>query len=488
MVKVPQFQPHGAVTAPDIPAPRDVAMTALSAGTRAAQFGRQWQGLSLFRLLFSLWLGVLSACGGTTDLGPAGTFSVVLDAQTHAILEQLQTEGLVSPTVGFSRNFIGIYVPENFLPYEPFVLGFATESAIPTVLLLDAATVRRYAASNWLTPLDSTGIYPAEGLVPGVARAFSLPKTSPTGERVNELVGVPNSIRGNILFYRQDLLQAYQKTPPRTWEELKAICRDILPREQSLNYGLIFALTDFIDAFYPIFWGFGGKTHDAQGRLIFLQPEMLGRAEAALAEIVGMLGTLAPAPGALKRFAAPSSLSQAFFQGEALFMIDWNTRLHDLRLRLDSSQAAGQAAIKSLEQVGVGPIPCQSGGTGRYSNLGSSGWAVNRFAVTLPGVKEVASQFLHLVNSERVQLLRAENAGEVPTLANALSQVKNPGVLRIYENVFGSLEVILQSRPQNRKFNDILAKHLQEALLGRQTPAQAIQAAAAELKNHGPLD
>ena len=99
--------------------------------------------------------------------------------------------------------------------------------------------------------------------------------------------------------------------------------------------------------FYPIFWGFGGRVQDENGTMIFLQADMLAIAEAALGEIVGMQGSLAPSPGALKNFEAPTSLRQAFLRGEALFMINWNTRLYDLQAMLSSPEWQGRAAIKS---------------------------------------------------------------------------------------------------------------------------------------------
>ncbi len=440
-------------------------------------------------LLVFLTCGLLTGCGSPMDTEPAASFSFVVDAQTKAILEQLRADGHTPESVGFRRNFIGIYVPEVFLPYEPFVLGLATESPIPTVLFLDAPWVRRYAASNWLTGLASTGIYAVEGLVPAVAHAFSFQQRQAVGGVADELMGVPLSIKGNLLFYRQDILQAHRKSPPRSWEELKAICRDILPREKSLKYGLIFHVTNFVNDFYPVFWGFGGRTHDDRGNLIFLQPEMLAKAEMALSEIVGLQGALvAPGPAALSRFAAPMSLRQAFLRGEALFMVNWNTRLHDLRVMLADPQWQAQAAMRSTDQIGVAPIPSQSGRPQYFANVGSFGWAVNRFAVTRPDIKTLASRFLQLVTSDQVQILRAENAGEVPAATAALAQVRNPDVQRVYEQVFGSPTVVLQPRPYSRRFNDILEKHLQNALFGRQTPAQAIQAVAAELQRHGSVE
>ena len=133
-------------------------------------------------------------------------FSYTLDAQTREILEQLDLPGKIPGWAPLGRNFIGLFVPERFLPYEPFVLGLATESSIPTVLYLDAPWVHRYASANWLYELDRTGVFDAKKLVPTVARAFSVKTPGASGKVTEELMAVPNSIKGNILFFRQDLL------------------------------------------------------------------------------------------------------------------------------------------------------------------------------------------------------------------------------------------------------------------------------------------
>jgi ABC-type glycerol-3-phosphate transport system substrate-binding protein len=440
-------------------------------------------------LIFLVWLCfLLPGCEVSSEPRQKGFFTYTLDAQTREILEQLDLEDKTPGGAPFGQKFIGLFVPEKFLPYEPFVLGLATESSIPTVLYLDAPWVHRYASANWLYELDRTGVFDAKKLVPAVARAFSVKPPGATSKTPEELMGVPNSIKGNILFFRQDLLDKYKKSPPRNWDELKAICREILPREKSLKYGLIFHVTNFVNDFYPIFWGFGGKIHDDGGTLTFLEADMLAKAEPALREIVGMQGTLAPGPGALKNFEGPTTLRQAFLRGEALFMINWNTRLHDLKVMLDNPEWQGRAAIRSVSQVGVGPIPSQSGHPKKYSNIGSFGWSINRFAVTNFAVMENAKKFINLVNSDRFQVLRAENAGEIPASQSALAQVKNQDVLRIYNNIFSSPEVVLQPRPKSRKLNNILEKHLLDALYGRTTPNGAIQAAANELRQISSWD
>ncbi len=229
-------------------------------------------------LIFLVWLCcLLPGCEVSPEPGPKEIFTYTLDAQTREVLEQLDLQGKTSGGAQFGRKFIGLFVPEKFLPYEPFVLGLATESSIPTVLYLDAPWVHRYASTNWLYELDRTGVFDAKKLVPAVAKAFSVKPPGATGKTAEELMAVPNSIKGNILFFRQDLLDKYKKSPPQNWDELKAICREILPREKSLKYGLIFHVTNFVNDFYPIFWGFGGNVQDENGNLIFLQAGYVGQ-------------------------------------------------------------------------------------------------------------------------------------------------------------------------------------------------------------------
>ncbi|HAY21475.1 MAG TPA: hypothetical protein DCY27_04775 [Desulfobacterales bacterium] len=439
-------------------------------------------------VLFTLLGMALLGCGAAPPPEPGEALTYTLDAQTQELLEQLNQSDAANRKPQFGRRVVGLFIPGAFLPFEPFVLGLATESPAPTVLLLDAPWVHRYAGTHWLYELEETGVFTAKKLVPVVAEAFSVKRFGAFGGGGKELMAAPNSIKGNILFFRHDLLTRYGKSPPRNWDELVAICRDILPREKSLKYGLIFHATNFINDFYPIFWGFGGRVYDEEGNIVFFQPHMLAKAEAALAMICSMQGTLAPGPAALKDFEAPESLRQAFLRGEALFMINWNTRLHDLKEMLNRPEWRRTAAIANMDQIGVAPIPSQTGQSKRFSNIGSFGWGVNRFAITRYGIMEDAKQFINMVVNDRIQVLAAENSGQIPSLQTALSQVRNPEVLRVFDTIFSYPGVVLQPRPKSRRFNNTLEKYLLTALSGRSAADAAIKAAAQELKQHISLD
>ncbi len=301
-------------------------------------------------------------------------------------------------------------------------------------------------------------------------------------------MAVPTYIKGNILFYRRDILKRYNLAPPRTWEELKAICRKVLPQEKSLKYGLLIHSTNTLNDFYPILWGFGGRVNDDAGQFVLPQKNNADAFLAALKELVAMQGSIIPGPGALKQFDPGGSLRQAFYQGQTLFMINWSTRMKDLSDLIAKGQGQPPGSLASISQVGVAPIPAQAGHPHRYSNIGSFGWAVNRFSVTDPVVIEHAKQFIELVADEQFQLLAAETMGQVPSLIRALEKVTNKEVLQVYHDTFAQKDMVMRPRPHSRRINNVLEKVMNEALYGRQTPEAALAGAIAELKKDQTLD
>jgi multiple sugar transport system substrate-binding protein len=424
----------------------------------------------------------LLGCGPAPENPPSRTITYTFDASTLDLIRLLAQKSKSSIYKNFDRNFKGLLVPESLLAYEPFVLGLSTESKIPTVLLLDAPWVQRYGVAGWLYELERTGVFNKADLVPAVAEAFSVSLTRITGKKGKELVAVPTYIKGNILFYRRDILSRYNLKPPRTWDELKAICRKVLPQEKSLKYGLLIHATNIVNDFYPIFWGFGGRIIDLD-QAKYILPERPNQAAfvAALQELVSMQGSIMPGARELKQFEPSGSLRQAFYKGQALFMINWNTRMKDLNDLIVKEQGP-PGRLTNISQVGVAPIPAQAGQPHRYANLGSFGWAINRFAVTDPEVIAHAKGFIELVSDEQFQILAAETLGQVPSLKRALEKVTNQEVVQVYQGTFGQKDMVIRPRPHSRRINNVLEKYLQEALSGRMTPEAALAGAIQELK------
>jgi multiple sugar transport system substrate-binding protein len=436
----------------------------------------------LTRVVWTVLLLQLLGCGPSPDTAAPRTISYTFDAPTRELIQLLAQGAKSAAYKDFDRNFKGIQVPESLLPYEPFVLGLSTESKIPTVLILDAPWVQRYGVAGWLYELERTKIFDRTELVPAVAEAFSVSLAHLTGRGGKQLVAIPTSIKGNILFYRRDILKRYNLAPPRTWEDLRMICRKVLPQEKSLKYGLLIHSTNTLNDFYPILWGFGGRVTDDAGQFVLPEKNHAEAFVAALKAVVAMQGSIIPGPGALKQFDPGGSLRQAFYQGQALFMINWSTRMKDLSDLIAKGQGPGPGGLTNLSQVGVAPIPAQGDHPHRYSNIGSFGWAVNRFAVTDPVVIEHAKRFIGVVAGEQFQLLAAETMGQVPSLARVLEKVTNKEVMQVYHDTFAQKDMVMLPRPHSRRINNVLEKVMDEVLYGRQTPEAALAGAIAELK------
>ncbi|MFA4901368.1 MAG: extracellular solute-binding protein [Desulfobaccales bacterium] len=441
------------------------------------------RGTRIKRLVWAVLFLQLLGCGPAPELPPPRTITYTFDAPTRDLISLLAQKSKSSLYKNFDRNFKGLLVPESLLPYEPFVLGLSTESKIPTVLLLDAPWVQRYGVAGWLYELERTHIFDRSELVPAVAEAFSVSLTKVTGEKGKELVAVPTYIKGNILFYRGDILKRYNLKSPRTWAELQAICRKILPQEKSLKYGLLIHSTNALNDFYPILWGFGGRVNNDAGQFVLHQRANADAFVVALKELISMQKGIIPGPVELKKFEPTGSLRQAFYRGQALFMINWNTRMKDLTDLIAQGKGQVPGSLTDINQVWISPIPAHTDHPNRYTNIGSFGWAVNRFSVTDPTVIANARSFIELVSDEQFQILAAENFGQVPSLNRALEKVTNRDVGRVYKWTFGQKDMVIRARPHNRRINNVLEKYLQEALYGLRTPESALDGALADLKD-----
>ncbi len=439
-------------------------------------------------------LALLGGCGAPPEPASSHILTYTYDNDTRKLIQILEKQLQLSEYQDFNRRYKGLIIPQSLLlRFEPFVLALSTESKIPAVLLLDAPWVQRYGVAGWLYELETARFFSPKALAPPIAEAFSVTLPQATGAADKRLVAVPPYIKGNILFYRKDLLKKHGVTAPRTWDELRAACRKIMSREPGLKYGLILHMTNFVNDFYPILWGYGGEVVDAEGRPAFGEPQNWEACKAALEDLKSMQPDIIPGPEQLKLFTKNESLRQSFFQGEALFMINWNTRTYNFRQLIKQCLASPNGCLTDFNQIGVAPIPCKQGHPYRYSNIGSFGWGVNRFSVGPDRLWVInrAREFIQLVTHKRFQVLNAEMYDHVPSLRDALEEVKkqnlNPVVMQVYDQAFAEEDMRLRSRPYSRRVNNVLEKHLVRVLFREIQPEEALLAALKELQSPGPI-
>lgn len=396
---------------------------------------------------------------GTNEL----TYTEIQGDQTSEIISTL---GLVDKLQGIELH--PMPVPTAELDFEPFVLGLSTGSPAIDVYLLDAPWVKRYSSTNWLRPINAN----SSGLDISAFRSELIDVTSVGSGPERKILALPFETKGNLLFYRKDLLAANGLEPPQTWDELFAQCQLILDTtgEEGPEYGFVFHGKFFINDFYPIIWGFGGGVIDETGNLTIDKAENVR----ALAMVKRMMGNISPSAAEMDEedlFYDYKAVDRIFAEGDAVFMINWNIRWGDLKTGID-----GQ--VISIDQVGVAPIPSYQGQE-HFSNIGSFGWAIN-YSSSNP---REAQRFIQLVTSFEAQRWRAVNSGIIPSRLDVLDdpivREQAPDVLNL-ARVFEKIK--LKARPFQSEINDILDGALIAVLRENLDPLEVLTAVQNEIR------
>lgn len=465
---------------------------------KQGRFKRRNTGLFVWLLFLVLAVTGCSQATDENDRPPKMTY--VIDDQVDRLIKELRSRGSGAVPEHFEDTYTGLTIPWAELEREPLVLALATQSPIPAILLLDAPWVKRYGRLGWLQDLsradDELG-HVFEKAPASVLEAFSLTRSGAGREAI---MAWPHFVKGNVLFYRKDLLLEHCRTEeaPETWDELIAVAEKVMAGEgrkgaaNRLKYGIIFHINNVENDFYPILWGFGAEVFGSETVLL---DDFRPQAVAALDLLCRFVRPddrgvrLGPGPGDFEAFTQPEALRKVFRRGEALFMINWNTRLGDLK-RMMKETATGSGDGSGLtdlkRQVGWAPIPCRGAHHRRYVNIGSFGWGLNREALKTPEARQAAMAFLHVVSSVDLQYLAALRFAQIPSRSDAIDKLKEtgeaPDVVSMFEKVFSLEDVALKARPNRRDINNIMAECTLMALQGQLSPDQAIDRAIAEME------
>ena len=461
------------------------------------------------KLLLLVFLAALQVgCGDINESSTEGQTALVYTSNqeiTYLLSDKFETSEccLKDPTLTANLqilrdNLHALTVPEKEWEGEPYVVALSTRSLVPTLLLLDAPWVRYYGdKENWLDVSllndkgynDCVDIAEAYDDMPASLReAFSNPNGDLSGTNADrtgsiQKLAFPQFIKGNILFYRKDLIP--DPSELKTWASLTELAEKILKEGKTkpnaaLKYGLLFHIDNVINDFLPIFWGYGLEIENlVDGADQKKYKTRLINALKTLKEFVYPEGGgtgLSPASSEFDKFRKSKALRESFFRGEALFMINWNTRLHDLieMHRIESGrQDKDPKGFISPEQIGVLPIPCGEGFDTHYVNIGSFAWGVNKQALKdNDNVKSIVKIFFKVIANECVQKTIALKFGLIPSRGRLTKELdrRHQQISRLFhnkENFAGRcFKVHLRSRPFRRDcinlFNQELSKLLTE--------------------------
>ena len=161
---------------------------------------------------------VLAACGGPSGGGGGGgaqgtgTFTFVTGKDTSGWTQKLLADwNAAHPDQKASL----LELPESAdAQRSQFVTNLQAKSDRYDVLAIDVIWTGEFAKSGWLLELDQSQFPLDKELKPAVDTAMFEGK----------LWAAPFRTNGGLLFYRKDILDKAGKQPPKTFDELKALC------------------------------------------------------------------------------------------------------------------------------------------------------------------------------------------------------------------------------------------------------------------------
>jgi len=400
------------------------------------------------RRAFPLLLVLLAACGGARPASPIVLrFLEAPDVGGgwHAIIDRFEAE---NPGI---RVDMVEGPPSTDTREEMYAAAFLSGDAGYDLVYMDVPWVPKFAAHGWLRPLDTR--------MPASARAEFLPADITGSTWQGHLYRVPMQTDAGMLYYRTDLVPG----PPRTFDDLVRMAR--AAQHPPERWGFVFEGLQYeglVTTFLEVLWGYGGRVIDADDKVALDSPA----AERALEWLTGLVGTIAPR--AVTAYQEEDA-RQAFQEGRAVFMRNWPYAW--TLLQKPGSAVAGK--------VGIAPMP-HAPGAESAATLGGWGFGI---AASTPHADE-AWRFIAFATSAAGQKVLHLRNGRIPT-RRALFD--DPDILAESPYYKALLPVLLAARPRpvHPRYAEISAaiqRHVSAALVGRETPAAAVHAAASEIR------
>jgi multiple sugar transport system substrate-binding protein len=325
-----------------------------------------------------------------------------------------------------------------------------TRDASLDAFLMDVVWPPEFAAAGWALPLDED-FPPAEraAFFPGCIQAVTYD---------GHVYGIPFNTDGGLLYYRSDLLAAYDLAPPRTWPEMVAQIDRIQAGEddprlngysgQFKQYeGLVCNMLEFVRS------GGGELLRPAQ-------PPALAAVRFVRDRIIGRV-----APRGVLTYEEQESLD-LFRSGGAIFLRTWPYAWPILQDSLQSDVAG---------RVGIAPLPAFPGG---QSVAALGGWSFGIHRASRHPREALA--FVRFMTGPEIQQLFAVQAGKAPA-RRALYQDR--AVLDANPH-FADLVPVFEAavpRPQTPiypRISHMLQRYLHDAISRPDSPIESLAAQA----------
>jgi multiple sugar transport system substrate-binding protein len=409
-------------------------------------------GISIF-IIFSLMTG----CGAKEK----GTEEMVIVFKHGKIAGDYQSFRMILDR--FEAENPGIKVKDETLPastdeqHQFYVINLEGKSHDFDVLSMDVIWAPEFARAGWLRDLshllrqaEREGFFPA----PMEAATFQ-----------GKSYAMPWYIDAGLLFFRKDLLRKYGFSPPRTWQDLVDISRDIAGREPGL-YGYIWQGKQYeglVCNVLEFFWGNGGDVLK-DGQVVIDSPENI-QALGFMRDLIVRYKVTPP----LVTTAVEETTRRIFGNGKAVFMRNWPYAWNIFEK--EGSPVRGR--------VGVAVMPSFPGKE-HACTLG--GWQLGVNAYSRHPVE--AEKLVRFLISAGAQKQLALSIGYRPTRK---SLYHDSELLRRQPFLTELYRIFLQARPRPvtpyyMMITQVLQPEFSAAISGIKSPAEALNSAQKQVQ------
>lgn len=360
-------------------------------------------------------------------------------------------------TADFEKANPGIKVNLEFVPYEGLrdKTLLAQGSGGYDVVLFDVIWPAEFATNKVLVDItDRVTPEMNKGILPG---AWT------TVEYKGQRYGMPWILDTKYLFYNKDMLaKAGIAEPPKTWDELAADAKTIKDKgilATPIAWSWAQAEAAICD-YTTLVSAYGGKFLDDSGKPAF-------QTDGGLKALQYMVQTVKDGvtnPNS-KEF-LEEDVRRVFQNGEAAFALNW-TYMYNMANDPKESKVAGK--------VGVVPAPGVAGVSQASAVNGSMGLGIT----TTSKHPDEAWKYIAFMTSQPVQ-----NAYAKLSLPIWASSYDDPAVTKGQEALVAAAKTALPlmfprpTTPNYQELSNALQVSIQQAILGSQTPEEALKSAA----------
>lgn len=369
------------------------------------------------------------------------------------------TPGNAALLEAFAKKYPNIKVnyvempPGSDVQHDDYVTKLSAGDTSVDVFAIDIIWPPEFGAAKWSLPLDEYfSKEEREKFLPG-------PLAGNTWD--GKLYSIPFYTDAGLFYYRKDILDKYGKKPPKTWDEVIALSKELVGKD-GIEMGITFQGSQYeglVCDILEIMRGNGGDVLDGK-KVVANSPHNI--------EAIKIMRTLVEqkiAPDGVTTYKEAESL-RPFLEGKSLFMRNWPYAW---------AQAQNSPESKVKDKVGVVSVPMGPKGTKPSATLGGWNLAVN---ANIPADRKAAAiTFVKWMASEEAQKINALSGGRLPVIKSVYEDADvvkaNP-----HWKDFYSVFINASPRPVNPaypKISDALQINVHKAITGAISAEEAVK-------------